>query len=157
LVPQTAGPEELVLLRAYQHALDERSRLRVGAVEQGGGPFGAALRSAELSRAGEGGAFGPGAEVTRTAYFLQKRIDYVLRVEEYAPPVLLDMKSVAGPMPMHVTYRFDEHPEGTLASIRVRGDASGYYRLAGPLMAPMVRRSLGRDLRDLHRRLAPGR
>jgi len=113
------------------------------------------IRSAELTRAGEDGAFAAGAEVTRTAYFLGKRIDYVLRVEEYAPPTVLDMRSVAGPMPMHVTYRFDEHPDGTLASIRVRGDASGYYRLAGPLMAPMVRRNLGRDLRDLQRRLVP--
>lgn len=114
------------------------------------------IRSAELTRSGQDGGFGPGAEVTRTAYFLGRRIDYVLRVEEYTPPVVLDMKSVAGPMPMHVTYRFEEHPEGTLASIRVRGDASGYYRFAGPLMAPMVRRNLGRDLRDLQRRLVPG-
>ena len=113
------------------------------------------IRSAELTRAGEGGAFGLGAEVTRTAHFLGRRIDYVLRVEGYEPPALLDMRSVAGPMPMHVTYRFDEHPDGTLASIRVRGDASGYYRFAGPLMAPMVRRNLARDLRDLHHRLVP--
>ena len=111
------------------------------------------IRSAELTRAGEDGAFGAGAEVTRTAYFLGKRIDYVLRVEEYAPPTVLDMRSVAGPMPMHVTYRFDEHPDGTLASIRVRGDASGYYRLAGPLMTRTVRRNIRKDLRDLERRL----
>ncbi|SDH47560.1 hypothetical protein SAMN05192558_102150 [Actinokineospora alba] len=57
--------------------------------------------------------------------------------------------AVAGPFPMHVTYRFDEHPEGTLASIRIQGDASGYYRFVGPLMAPMVRGNLRKDLRDL--------
>ena len=85
--------------------------------------------------------------------FLGKRIDYVLRVVEYAPPAVLDMKSVAGPIPMHVTYRFDPHPDGTLASIRIRGDASGYYRLAGPLMTRTVRRNIRKDLRDLERRL----
>lgn len=99
------------------------------------------------------GEFGVGAEVTRTAYFLGKRIDYVLRVEQHEPPVLLDMRSVAGPFPMHVTYRFDDHPDGTLASIRVRGVASGYYRLAGPLMALQVRSSIRKDLRDLECRL----
>lgn len=115
------------------------------------------IKSAELTRPAAGGAgFGVGAEVTRTAYFLRKRIDYVLRVEAYDPPTLLDMKSVAGPMPMHVTYRFDEHPEGTLASIHIRGDAGGYYRLAGPLMAWQVRNSIRKDLRDLHRRLTEG-
>jgi hypothetical protein len=56
-------------------------------------------------------------------------------------------------MPMHVTHTFDPHPDGTLASVRVRGDSSRYYRLAPPLMARKVRSSLGKDLRDLERRL----
>jgi hypothetical protein len=112
------------------------------------------IRSAALTRPGDDGEFSVGAEVTRTAYFPGRRIDYILRVEVYDPPTVLDMRSVAGPMPMHITYRFDDHPQGTLASIRVRGDASGYYRLAGPLMAWMVRRNLDKDLRDLERRLA---
>lgn len=114
------------------------------------------IRSAALTRpATDGGedGFGLGAQVTRTAYFLGKRIDYVLEVTGYDPPGLLDMTSVAGPMPMHVTYRFDPHPAGTLASIRVRGDASTYYRVAGPVMGLMVRRNLGKDLRDLAARL----
>jgi Polyketide cyclase / dehydrase and lipid transport len=109
------------------------------------------IRSAELTRPGDDGGFGVGAEVTRTAYFLRKRIDYVLRVVGYEPPTLLDMTSVAGPFPMHVTYRFDPHAEGTLASIRIRGDAGRYYRIAGPLMALQVRSSIRKDLRDLHR------
>jgi hypothetical protein len=120
----------------------------------------AALTRPAASASGEddGDGFGLGAEVTRTARFLGKRIDYVLRVVGYDPPTELDMKSVAGPMPMHVTYRFAPHPDGTLASIRVRGDASTYYRLAGPIMGLMVRRNLRRDLSDLQSRLAsPGR
>ena len=64
------------------------------------------------------------------------------------------MKSVAGPFPMHVTYRFDGHPAGTVASIRVRGDARGYYRIATPVLGLMVRLNIGRDLRDLRRNLA---
>jgi hypothetical protein len=111
------------------------------------------IRRAELSAEADGGGFGVGAEVTRTAYFLGRRIDYVLRVVAHEPPTLLEMKSVAGPFPMHVTYRFDAHPAGTLASIRVRGDANGYYRIGGPLMAAFVRSSTRRDLRDLERNL----
>jgi hypothetical protein len=111
------------------------------------------IRSAELTREAPTGGFGVGAEVTRTAYFLGKRIDYVLQVAAYEPGRLLDMVSVAGPMPMHVTYSFTPHPAGTLARIRVRGDASGYYRLAAPFMARKVRGSITKDLRDLERRL----
>jgi hypothetical protein len=113
------------------------------------------IRTAELMRQRDEGGFGVGAEVTRTAYFLGKRIDYVLRVAAPDPPRLLGMVSVAGLMPMHVTYTFDPGPGGgTLARIRVRGDASGVYGLAAPLMGRKVRSSLVRDLRDLEQRLS---
>jgi hypothetical protein len=112
------------------------------------------IRRAALTREAEGGGFGVGAEVTRTAYFLRRRIDYVLRVVAHEPLRLLDMVSVAGPMPMHVTYTFAPREHGTLARIRVRGEPGGHYRLAAPLMAHKVRSSIGKDLRDLERVLA---
>ncbi|WP_351230935.1 SRPBCC family protein [Streptomyces sp. NPDC002133] len=112
------------------------------------------IREAALTREADAGGFGVGAEVTRTAHFLGKRIHYVLRVDAFEPARLLDMVSVAGPMPMHITYTFAPHPRGALARIRVRGDAGGYYRLAAPIMARKVRSSIGKDLRDLERRLS---
>ncbi|MEU1184315.1 SRPBCC family protein [Streptomyces sp. NPDC005820] len=115
------------------------------------------IRVAELTGEAPGGGFGVGAEVTRTAYFLGRRIDYVLRVAGYEPPRLLDMVSVAGPLPMHVTYTFEPHPRGTRARIRVRGGEGGFYRLAAPLLARQVRANLGKDLRDLERRLTAAR
>lgn len=111
------------------------------------------IRTAELTREADEGGFGVGAEVTRTAYFLGRRIDYVLRVAGYEPPRLLDMVSEAGPMPMHVTYTFEPDPRGTCARIRVRGSGGGFYRLAAPVLARQVRSSLRKDLRDLERRL----
>ncbi|MEU0030458.1 SRPBCC family protein [Streptomyces sp. NPDC006335] len=112
------------------------------------------IRTAELTRQADGGGFGTGAEVTRTARFLGRRIDYVLRVAAYEPPRLLDMVSVAAPMPMHVTYSFAAHPGGTLAAIRVRGGPGGPLSLAAPLLSRQVRSSLTKDLRDLERRLS---
>ncbi|GGU42049.1 hypothetical protein GCM10010244_80320 [Streptomyces coeruleorubidus] len=93
------------------------------------------IRVAELTREADAGGFGVGAEVTRTAYFLGRRIDYVMRVAAYEPPCLLDMISVAGPMPMHVTYAFERDPRGTLARIRVgaaRVASTGWPRLSWP-------------------------
>ncbi|MFI8320482.1 hypothetical protein [Streptomyces sp. NPDC085529] len=113
------------------------------------------IRTAELTRPPDpgGSGTGVGAEVTRTVSFLGRRIAYVLRVAAHDPPRLLDMVSVAGPMPTHVTYTFDPAPGGgTRARIHVR-DASGLYGLAAPLMARKVRSSSVRDLRDLELRL----
>ncbi|MBB6417861.1 SRPBCC family protein [Streptomyces sp. AK010] len=115
------------------------------------------IRTAQLTTEAAGGGFGVGAEVTRTAYFVGRRIDYVLRVAAYDPPRLLDMVSVAGPMPMHVTYTFGPHPSGTHARIRVRGGPGGFYRLAAPLLARRVRGNLAKDLRDLEARLVAQR
>lgn len=56
------------------------------------------IRTAELTREADGGGFVVGAEVTRTAYFLGRRMDYVLRVAAYEPPRLPDVVSVAGPL-----------------------------------------------------------
>ncbi|MEV6997172.1 SRPBCC family protein [Streptomyces sp. NPDC093982] len=112
------------------------------------------IRRAELTREADDGGFGVGAEVKRTAHFLGRHIDYVLRVASYDFPRLLDMVSVAGPVPMQVTYAFDPHADGTLARIRVRGGPGGVYRPAAPIMARHVRSNIGKDLRDLERRLA---
>jgi hypothetical protein len=112
------------------------------------------IRRAELTAEADGGGFGAGAEVTRTAYFLGRRIDYILQVVTHDPPTVLAMRSVAGPFPMDVTYRFDAHPSGTLASIRVRGDSAGFYRIGTPVLRVVVRSNLRRDLRDLARNLA---
>jgi hypothetical protein len=112
------------------------------------------IKRAELTKPAADGGFGVGAEVTRTAYFLGKRIDYVLQVQAHEPPALLDMKSVAGPFPMHVTYRFNAHPDGTLASIQIRGGTGGYYRIAAPIMGLLVKSNIQKDLRDLERRLS---
>lgn len=107
------------------------------------------IREAVLTAEAPGGGFREGAEVTRTAYFLGRRIDYVLRVERL-DGATLDMRSVAGPFPMHVTYRFAPDGDGTAASIRVRGGKG----LMGLLGGPMVKANLRKDLRDLERRLA---
>lgn len=104
------------------------------------------IREAEL--VGEG-PFGAGSRVRRVAKFLGRRIEYVLEVAELEPGRRIVMRSVKSPFPMLVTYEFDDAPAGTRARIRVRGDPSGSYRLSDHLMAPMVRRSIGKDVRRL--------
>jgi Polyketide cyclase / dehydrase and lipid transport len=93
-----------------------------------------------------------GTRVERTASFVGRTIEYVLEVVEHVPESRLRMNSIRAPFPMDVTYEFDDAGDETAVSIRVRGGPSGLKRLANPLMAPMVRRSLRADLRNLRAR-----
>ncbi|MGQ0796637.1 MAG: SRPBCC family protein, partial [Methanobacteriota archaeon] len=79
--------------------------------------------------------FGEGTQVERVASFRRRRIEYVLAVEEHDPVARLVMRSIKSPFPMRVTYEFDRADEGTLARIRVEGDAGGFYRLAAPMIS----------------------
>ena len=99
--------------------------------------------------------FGTGTQVERVASFRRRRIEYVLAVEEYDPQARLVMRSIKGPFPMLVTYEFDNADEGTLARIRVQGDAGGFYKLAAPLISRSVRRSITNDLKTLKTLLEP--
>jgi uncharacterized membrane protein len=92
---------------------------------------------------------GVGSHVERTATFLGRRMEYVNEVVEHDPDARLAMKSVKGPFPMTVEYEFEDAGSGTLVRIRARGDASGFYRLAGPVLSRAVKRSIAADLERL--------
>jgi hypothetical protein len=84
------------------------------------------------------------------ARFLGQRIVYVMDVVELSDG-RMRMHAVEAPFPMDVTYEFTPAGVRTNARIRVQGDPGGYYRLAGPLLPGMVRRSVTGDLRRLKR------
>lgn len=96
-------------------------------------------------------------QVARAASFLGKRIEYVNEVVEHEPGRRLVMRSVKAPFPMTVTYEFEDAGGGaSVMRIRAEGDASGFYRVAGPLLARAVKRGVRRDLERLKERLESG-
>jgi uncharacterized membrane protein len=95
------------------------------------------------------GDFGLGSQVERVASFVGKRIEYVLEVEDYEPGALLAMRSVRGPFPMTVTYEVTDSRGAARARVQVGGDASGFYKLAGPLLNLQAKRSIAADLKRL--------
>jgi hypothetical protein len=92
-----------------------------------------------------------GSRIRRRASFLGRRIDYVMEVVELLPARRLAMHAIEAPMPMDVTYEVDPAPEGSVARVRVQGDAGGLYRVAGPLIGTQVRRSITADVRRLRK------
>ena len=96
--------------------------------------------------------FGKGTRVARVAKFMGRRMEYTPEVIGYEPGKLLEM-STDVPFEMTIRYEFEDAGDGTLARIRVQGEGSGFYRMAAPLLARVVKRNVSSDLRTLKRLL----
>jgi uncharacterized protein YndB with AHSA1/START domain len=92
-----------------------------------------------------------GTRVARVASFLGRRVEYVNEITELDPERVLDMRSVKAPFPMRVTYTFDARDGGTATTVRnrARGNPGGFFALFGPLLAPLVKRAVQKDLERL--------
>jgi uncharacterized membrane protein len=92
-----------------------------------------------------------GSRVARVAHFLGRRVEYVNEVTELDPDRVLDMRSVRAPFPMRVTYSFEaaDGEAPTVVRNRVRGAPGGFFALFGPLLGPLVKRSVQKDLERL--------
>lgn len=100
-----------------------------------------------------------GSQVRRSGGFLGRPIEWLMRVERLEPDRLVAMHALRSPFPMDVDYRLEPLDGGsrTRASIRIRGEGRGLYGLPGPLLGPMVRRSVLSDLRRLRAIVEGGR
>jgi len=92
-----------------------------------------------------------GSRVRRRASFLGRRIHYVMEIVDLVPDRQLRMHAVEAPMPMDVTYEVVPAGDGSIARVRVQGETGGFYRLASPLMAGQVKRSITADVERLKR------
>jgi hypothetical protein len=94
---------------------------------------------------------GAGSKVRRLGGFLGRPIVWLMDVVGFEPDRLVAMHALESPFPMDVDYRLEPLDAGrrTRASIRIRGEGRGMYGLPGPLMGPMVKRSVAADLKRL--------
>ena len=89
-----------------------------------------------------------GTKVARVAKFMGKRMHYTPEVVACEPNALVAMRAES-PFAITIRYEFEEDDGGTLTRVRVHGDGTGFFRLAGPLLSGIVMRDINRDLRSL--------
>ncbi len=91
------------------------------------------------------------SQVRRLGGFLGRPIEWIMRVDVLEPERHVGMHALKSPFPMDVDYHLEPIDGGkaTRASIRIRGEGKGMYGLPGPLMGPMVKRSVTGDLKRL--------
>ena len=93
-----------------------------------------------------------GSRVIRRGSFMGRPLEWLMEVVELVPDRRIELHALKSPFPMDVTY--DLEPVGrdgrqTAFRIRVRGEVKGSYAMAGPLLGPMVRRSIASDAKRL--------
>jgi polyketide cyclase/dehydrase/lipid transport protein len=89
-----------------------------------------------------------GSRVQRDVRFMGRSFGYEYRVTVADDDRSVEME-VDQPFPMKIRYELEDVDGGTLARIRARGEPAGFFRIGGPIMRAMVRRNIGKDLRNL--------
>jgi hypothetical protein len=97
-----------------------------------------------------------GSRVERVTNFLGRQFTYEYRVIARDDDREVEL-SVDDPFPMRIQYELSDDGGGTLTTIRASGDARRFFRIAGPLLALMVRRNISRDLAQLKSQLENSR
>lgn len=95
------------------------------------------------------GPIAPGSQVAFTAKFMGRELSYTYEFVEYVPGERLVMRTAQGPFPMQTTYTWTDDDGGTRMTLGNTGSPSGFSRLAGLVMAPMIRRETRKDLQKL--------
>lgn len=90
-----------------------------------------------------------GARVDRVSEFLGRRLEYRIEVTAAEPERFVEMLATQ-PFEIRVRYELEDIEGGrTVARIRTAGGGTGFFKLAAPLLAKMVRRSITADLAKL--------
>jgi len=100
---------------------------------------------------------GVGSTYAQVAKFLGRRVESNFAVVAYEPGRLVKITSTSGSFPITVTRSVEPAENGSLVHALVEGDASGFYKVAGPLMRRMVQRSVDSDYASLKELLESAR
>ena len=91
-----------------------------------------------------------GSRVRFVARFLGRRLEYTYEIADLVPGERLVMRTAQGPFPMETTYTWSAiSPAATRMTLRNRGEPSGFSKVAGPVMAGMMRKANSKDLSRL--------
>ncbi len=97
------------------------------------------------------GPLGVGSTYDQVAKFLGRRIVSTFEVLEYEPNRKVKASSTSGSFPITFTRMAEPRGEGAEVTAIIEGDASGFFKLAEPLLKRMVQSSVDADYQNLKR------
>jgi uncharacterized membrane protein len=97
-----------------------------------------------------------GSTYTQEARFLGRKVMSDFEVVAYQPNRLVKATTTSGSFPITFTRRVEPVEADTKVTAIIEGDASGFYKLAEPLLLWLVKRSVDGDYQKLKRILEAG-
>ena len=97
------------------------------------------------------GAAGRGLDVRASGKVSGRRIESTFEVIDYEPDRMIKATSTSGSFPITFTRMVESTDGVTKVTAIIEGDASGFFKLAQPLLARMVQRSVDGDYVNLKR------
>ena len=95
------------------------------------------------------GPLSVGTTQTHVVNFLGRQAEISYEVTEYEPNKKFSTKATSGPIPMETIYNFEPVAEGTMVKLNGKVDAGGFFKLAEPVVAPMLKRQVETDTSNL--------
>ena len=103
------------------------------------------------------GKLGQGDKFTPVHQFLGRRFEEHVEVTAFERNRRILNRSTGGPMPLEVSYIFEEVPRGTRVTMGMDAEPEGFFKLIGPVFKVAVKRQIRNDLRTLKGLLEPKR
>lgn len=97
------------------------------------------------------GPLGVGSTYTQIASFLGRRIESNFEIVAYEPGRMIKGKTTASSFPIEFTRAVEPSGEATQVHALIEGEAGGFFKLFGPLLNWIVRRSIKGDYANLKR------
>jgi ribosome-associated toxin RatA of RatAB toxin-antitoxin module len=88
---------------------------------------------------------GVGAKVRQVAKVLGRRFEITGQVVEFDPNKKIAMQVLTGPFPMALTLTFEAIGRASRLTTVLEADPGTYFRLAAPLVKPLLQRQLDAD------------
>src|SRR5712692_1383969 len=92
---------------------------------------------------------GVGTKVRQVAKFLGRRFEVTGRIVEFEANKKIAMQVLTGPFPMALTMTVEGIGQESRLTTVLKADPGTYFRLAAPLVKPLLQRQLDADLATL--------
>ncbi|MFQ5794785.1 MAG: SRPBCC family protein [Candidatus Bipolaricaulia bacterium] len=95
------------------------------------------------------GPIGVGTTYQMVSQFLGRRIESTFEVTEYEPNRTVSLKTTSGPGQLEASWTFEAIEGGTKVAVVGKGESSGFFKVAEPIVARMFKRQTEANLGTL--------